>query len=470
MKLFRLRRKAESGEQEKELVLDTEAEPETRLQDGAEADVNAQAVPDTRASEAAPFLYMASEGESELESEQRTPEAKSASPQEASSLDPRLLDALREDENSIPAGTPASQPEDIPIRDLLSDLVGVSRRLGIEPHTSTEPTADQPCDAHTALVREERPTLPCEEKEPVEPYASQHSQTMQPALTGYRRYTLHGLFLGLALAAAIGGTVGAQRLDGTEATASPSPQSQTGHPKIPVVATAMPSATAMPGGQIEATPEPSPTATPEPSPTATPEPTPEPPSQLEPAYFMYTVQPGDSIHLIAQTFGISPDYILWNNPGVIEDPNLLLVGEQLLIPGVDGLIYRVRPGETLADIATRYQIDVESIVSFAPNGLISPDDNIAGMILILPGATPPPQPGPAEAAEPLSPQPQPTEPPQATETPKPTETPQPTEQPEPTETPQATETPATEPSPTEVLPAEPLTVPSPSPTTNDVPP
>jgi len=36
--------------------------------------------------------------------------------------------------------------------------------------------------------------------------------------------------------------------------------------------------------------------------------------------------------------------------------------------------------------AALYQIDVESILAFAPNGLTSPDNAIEGMVLILPGA------------------------------------------------------------------------------------
>jgi LysM repeat protein len=92
------------------------------------------------------------------------------------------------------------------------------------------------------------------------------------------------------------------------------------------------------------TPESQAETAPEPTPEATPEPTPE----LQPAYFLYTVQPEDTVSAIAGVFGISRDYILWNNPDVIKDPNLLLVGEELLIPSVDGIIYRVKPGDTLS--------------------------------------------------------------------------------------------------------------------------
>jgi len=257
-----------------------------------------------------------------------------------------------------------------------------------------------------------------------------------PSPTGYRRYALHGLLLTLALVAAIGGFFGAERLTRTESTQGSPAQSQDDTSGPPIVVATVPSTAA---GQAPTTAEP----TPEPTPEATPEPTPE----LQPAYFLYTAQPGDAVIAIAETFAISPDYILWNNPDLIYDPNLVLIGQELLIPSVDGIIYRAKPGDTLSAIAALYQIDVESIVGFAPNGLTSPDNAIEGMVLILPGAVPPLLPWPPEVVEPTASEPQPTEPAPTPETPTPSE-PQAME-PTPTpETPTPSEPQATEPTPT----------------------
>ncbi len=144
-------------------------------------------------------------------------------------------------------------------------------------------------------------------------------------------------------------------------------------------------------------------ATPEAEPT--PEPTPEP----QPAFVVYTVQPGDSSASIAGAFGVDIDYILWNNPGLHEDPDLLLIGQKLQIPSVNGLIYNVKLGDTLSDIASFYQIDVPSILAFVPNGIASPDTVIEGMMLLLPGGVPPPPPIPAAvlAVESTNPEPAP---------------------------------------------------------------
>ena len=139
-----------------------------------------------------------------------------------------------------------------------------------------------------------------------------------------------------------------------------------------------------PEPQVEPQPEPEEEATPEAEPT--PEPAPEPTPEPQPAFSVYTVQPGDSVASIAAAFGIDIDYIVSSNPDLYEDPDLLLVGQELLIPSVNGLIYTVKLGDTLFDIASFYQIDVQSIFAFASNGIASADTIVEGMVLLLPGA------------------------------------------------------------------------------------
>jgi 3D (Asp-Asp-Asp) domain-containing protein/LysM repeat protein len=140
---------------------------------------------------------------------------------------------------------------------------------------------------------------------------------------------------------------------------------------------------------------------PEPEKGAAPEaePAPEP----QPIFTVYTVQPGDSVASIADSFGIDMEYVLWNNPDLHENPDLLQVGQELQIPIVNGLIYNVKSGDTLSDIASFYQIDVQSILAFAPNGITSADTVIEGMVLLLPDAVPPPPPPPPAAPSPPTP-------------------------------------------------------------------
>lgn len=115
----------------------------------------------------------------------------------------------------------------------------------------------------------------------------------------------------------------------------------------------------------------------------------------QPAFITYTIQPGDTVSSIAASFGIDPNYILWNNPEIGADPDNLLIGANMLVPSVNGLVYHVTLGDTLSDIASVYQIDVQNITGFVPNSVATPDSVIEGMVLVLPGAVPPPAPIPA---------------------------------------------------------------------------
>ncbi|MBF8286275.1 MAG: peptidase family protein, partial [Dehalococcoidia bacterium] len=186
-----------------------------------------------------------------------------------------------------------------------------------------------------------------------------------------------------------------------QATLSESPSA--GYLRPPVVLATSP-------GIYIVNPDPAPAPTAEATPAATP--TPEPQPEPQPAFIVYTVQPGDTIASIAAAFGVDLEYILWNNPDLSDDPDLLLVGQKIQVPSVNGLIYNVKLGDTLSDIASFYQIDLQSILAFVPNAISSPDSVIEGMMLVLPGAVPPPPPIPAAviAVEATNPAPEPAPP------------------------------------------------------------
>ncbi|HUF53457.1 MAG TPA: peptidoglycan DD-metalloendopeptidase family protein [Dehalococcoidia bacterium] len=118
------------------------------------------------------------------------------------------------------------------------------------------------------------------------------------------------------------------------------------------------------------------------------------------AYFTYTIQPGDSMATIAANFGISESTLLWNNPEVSADPDLLYVGATLLIPSINGIVYNVALGDTLNGIASYYGVTVDDIIGYGPNGVQSPDALIDGMVLVIPNAVPPATPAPAPTAAP----------------------------------------------------------------------
>lgn len=81
----------------------------------------------------------------------------------------------------------------------------------------------------------------------------------------------------------------------------------------------------------------------------------------------YVVKKGDSLYSIANSFGISVED-LKNNNGLTG--NLITIGQVLTIPSsssnvpVDYLVYTVKAGDSLWNIANQYGISVNDIVSF----------------------------------------------------------------------------------------------------------
>ena len=99
---------------------------------------------------------------------------------------------------------------------------------------------------------------------------------------------------------------------------------------------------------------------------------------------VHTVQPGESMRSIAAANGISSETILAAN--TMSDPDLLQVGQQLLIPSVDGVLHTVAADETLSEIADAYSVDTSDLA--AANGLQGSADQITvGMVLVVPGAS-----------------------------------------------------------------------------------
>lgn len=97
----------------------------------------------------------------------------------------------------------------------------------------------------------------------------------------------------------------------------------------------------------------------------------------------YTVQPGDTITGIANAFDVEIDAILIRN-GLIS-PNDIRVGQQLIIPqGAVALptTHVVQPGETLTDIAIRYNTTVEALTT--TNIITTPNNLVPGQVLTLP--------------------------------------------------------------------------------------
>jgi murein DD-endopeptidase MepM/ murein hydrolase activator NlpD len=103
----------------------------------------------------------------------------------------------------------------------------------------------------------------------------------------------------------------------------------------------------------------------------------------------YTVKAGDTLGGIANQFGLAPSTIYWANRSSLPNPASLRVGQQLLIPPMDGLLVTVGAKDTLDSLAAKYQVAVQDIVD--ANNL--PESTVTmGQTLLIPGASGGPMP------------------------------------------------------------------------------
>jgi LysM repeat protein len=104
----------------------------------------------------------------------------------------------------------------------------------------------------------------------------------------------------------------------------------------------------------------------------------------------HIVQPGESLNQIAVEYGVDPVALAQANN--IANGNLIRVGQQLVIPGVtarDALEARgerhvVQSGESLSMIAAQFGVTVEAIM--AANSLDDPNTIVVGQELLIPPA------------------------------------------------------------------------------------
>lgn len=125
---------------------------------------------------------------------------------------------------------------------------------------------------------------------------------------------------------------------------------------------------------------------------------------------VYSVEDGDTLAGIVAQFNVSLQAVIDLNPGL--HPDILSVGQEILIPRSAGqspagtaalqnssgyVEYTVAEGDTLASIALRYNITINTIV--AENNLEDADVIRVGDILHIPAGSNPPD-GASEAPQP----------------------------------------------------------------------
>ncbi len=77
------------------------------------------------------------------------------------------------------------------------------------------------------------------------------------------------------------------------------------------------------------------------------------------SYEAYTVKDSDTLYGIAKAYGLTMNIILGANR--IGDPGMIKTGDSINIPLLSGQLYCVRPGETIEDLAVRFNTTEKSI-------------------------------------------------------------------------------------------------------------
>ena len=105
---------------------------------------------------------------------------------------------------------------------------------------------------------------------------------------------------------------------------------------------------------------------------------------------IYKVVPADNLQKIAARYDLRPETILWANPKLESNPDLLWPGQNLIIPPVDGVMHVIGVGDTLSSLAVKFKASVNDIVAYPLNKLESADSPITiGNQLIIPNGTKP---------------------------------------------------------------------------------
>jgi len=113
-------------------------------------------------------------------------------------------------------------------------------------------------------------------------------------------------------------------------------------------------------------------------------------------FVLYETQAGDTVSGVAAKFGITMGTLLDNNP-TIDNRNLIQLGQSLVVPRKDGILYKVGYGDSVSSIVNQYDnITPDTVVAYKPNAIADASSLEAGKYVLLPGATrkPPPPPPP----------------------------------------------------------------------------
>ena len=106
-------------------------------------------------------------------------------------------------------------------------------------------------------------------------------------------------------------------------------------------------------------------------------------------FITHTVEAGDTLYGVAEKYNVSVETLMFAN-GLEQNPDLLRLGQELIVLPVNGIYHTVKAGDTAESVAKQYKSKPEDIISFPLNNLNpkNPALNV-GTKIVVPGGTKP---------------------------------------------------------------------------------
>ncbi len=108
--------------------------------------------------------------------------------------------------------------------------------------------------------------------------------------------------------------------------------------------------------------------------------------------FAYTIKSGDTLFQLARRFNTTVEGIMAINPGI--DPNNLQIGQVICIPGEaalppcpNGFYYTIKAGDTLYNLSQKFNVPLQEIINANPG--IDPNNLQIGQVICIPRVTVP---------------------------------------------------------------------------------
>lgn len=96
----------------------------------------------------------------------------------------------------------------------------------------------------------------------------------------------------------------------------------------------------------------------------------------------YTVVEGDTLEAIAARNGLKVESLILSN-GMDTNDDILSIGQKLVIPAVDALVYKIVDGDNFWTVADQFGVTEEEIVKANPD--VDPQAVQIGELIIVPG-------------------------------------------------------------------------------------